>query len=236
MTNNMKYLLLAIFFFHFNSYSQIMKPIFKKLRIKQAKILIDNYAGHLSTDLDNKFHIKAYVLNNKEVVVDFETHAFEFLSEEDLECYIKNLRAKASASQPIHFLKQFIPDKDKFLKDVSQSINYINKIFKLKDSIPSLLGLIQIDSQYNTRYDKKKAKLFSCLVAYVGEAMINEIGQQAEWCFKKGDDGEDFLEPYVKKGNFFYNPFLPVYKEVFEEFPETKQFALYDHIKIELMK
>jgi len=204
-----------------------------RLSKKEVKEIILNKNGRLNEELTKERLNPTYILNDKSIVVYFDTHGYLYNSLEDFKKWIDNL--KQNRKPPSHILENRLLFGENFGSHSSELIDSINNILKLKEHKPSLAQLKLIDSSII-----KKSKLinfdkvfFSGIVAYVGEVLKNEL-PNAVWVSTKSISDNMIWEPYIVSNEKKYNPFFLVYRELFEELPETNSISIYDRVVMEL--
>ena len=95
------------------------------------------------------------------------------------------------------------------------------------------LRYIDISINQGSNKSKIDEKLYSGMVAFIGEIIRNNLSG-SKWEMINVGNNVEIWEPYIVLNKKRYNPFLLVYKELFEELPETNQVRFYDHLIIEL--
>ena len=58
----------------------------------------------------------------------------------------------------------------------------------------------------------------------------------AKWEMVNSKLDKNIWEPYILSEGKTYNPYFPVYRELYEELAETGKMSIYERVKIELGK
>lgn len=204
-----------------------------RLSKKEVKEIIVNKHGKLNDSLTKERFNPTYILDDNKVVVFFDTHGYLYNSSDDLREWVNNLKIKKKSAFNI-LENRLLFGKD-FGNHSFELIDFINEIFKIKGQKPSLKQLKVIDSlilkqSKNLSFDNF---FFSGMVAYVGEVFKNELPNSV-WVSIKSINDSTIWEPYIVLGEKKYNPFFLVYRELFEELPETNNISIYDRAVMEL--
>ena len=207
----------------------------QRLSVKEFKKIIKEKNGVLIVSFSKIYFNDTYSLSDGQVLVNFETHAYLYNSLDDLKIWIGILDKKAQESTPTHILKNRLLYNKDFLSHIPELVAYTATFFKLKKATPSIEQLKIIDSVINDSHNNFSfdEKIFSGLVAYVGE-IVREKSSGSKWQLIPNNHDKDVWEPYVIGETKRYNPFQCVYKEVYEEFPETKSINLTESLLIEI--
>ena len=91
---------------------------FDKIKVKEAKLLVEKYQGKLVKDLSKEFDTDVYTLDNGQAVVIYDTHAFLHKSLQNI--YKFNEASKVRTGEVKHILDgkfpyqqtQFLEKKD----------------------------------------------------------------------------------------------------------------------------
>jgi len=209
----------------------------ERLTSQQLKKIIQQKKGVLDTLFTKEYLNDTYLLDNGKVIVDFTTHGYLYSSLVELRQWINHLRDKQNQSSPSHILKDRLLYGEDFISHVDSLVDTVVSIFKLKDSNPSLGNLQAIDAMLVRDKDKFKVTelLFSGLVAYAGEVIKNELSG-GKWDLISYKWDTSVWEPYIKLNEKTYNPFFPVYRELYEEYPETGLINISKAIMSEIQK
>ena len=204
-----------------------------RLSKKEMKELIKTYDGKLDAGFSEETLNDTYILNDKRDVVSFQSLGFLYNSIDELKMWMDYLSNKKM--KPEHILdNKFLYDLT-FPKFVPELIELIIDQCKLIEEPPSLGSVRLIDVYIENNYFeiKDNNKFFSALIAYVGESLKNSM-PDSEWGLVQSEMFPTIWEPYILHNNKRYNVYLPVYREIFEEFPETKKVSIYDRVIMEL--
>jgi|GEM_PF-2964170 len=204
-----------------------------RLTSKQLKKVILEGKGVLDTLFSEEYLNDTYLLSNGQVVVDFDTHGYLYKSFNDLKGWIKDLKRKQMEFTPSHILKNRLLYGREFLSYRSAMIDTVLSYFKLNSTIPSIEQLKVIDQELMKEKVEITPTLFTGLVTYAGEVMKNLL-KDAEWTLLESQFDTDIYEPFIIAANKKYNPFFPVYKELFEEYAEVGRSNLADAIYMEI--
>lgn len=204
-----------------------------RLTRKQFKELVEKENGVLDPVFTQKYLNDTYFLGNGQVVVNFDTHGFLYSSVSDLRKWLKVLEKRRNDSFPSHILKHRLLYGEEFLLHRTALVEGIVSLFSLEESMPSSGELKSIDRQLMKKSTEITPSLFSGLVAYAGEVIMNSL-KQGEWSLLTSPFDTTVYEPYIIAGGKTYNPFFPVYKELYEEYPETNRLSLADALHIEM--
>lgn len=206
-----------------------------RLSRKQLKEMIAKEKGVLEPLFSKKYLNDTYMLPNGQVVVDFDTHGLLYSSFTDLKNWIRQLRKMQDEELPSHILKNRLLYGEEFLLHVPGLLEIVVDVFKLKDSTPTIDQLKIIDQQLMEKRTEITPAVFSGLVAYAGE-IIKKSLNNAEWAIVTSAFDTAVCEPFVIEGETTYNPFFPVYRELFEQYPETNRLSLADAVHIEMKR
>ncbi|WP_346320997.1 hypothetical protein [Chitinophaga sp. YIM B06452] len=203
----------------------------KKISVKELKKLINMHSGMLLEHIKKEYFVDAYELDNKKVVVDFQTHAFLYPDKKTLVDHIERLRSKNST--PSHILEEFGIKAEDFDKNKLAHVKYVEEIFGIDEELKvSNLKIIDSTLNLNKISRDRTSKLYLPLLVYTGEILIKELGGEANWVIMNSEP----IEPIVICGGIKYEVFLTVYKELFEEYYEGEGIDLFDQINLELLR
>lgn len=209
----------------------------ERLSLKEVKQLLKSKNGVLDSSFTKQYLNKTYILNNSNVIVYFDTHGYLYDSLAMLRDWISNLNKGRDIIGPFHILKDKLLYGNEFENHVCELVDTIVHIFNLEGKEPSLDQLQIIDLEIKKRYPEiiSNKYLFSGLVAYVGEVFIKEL-HSGKWQVINVKTNDSIWEPYIFSNGKRYNPFFPVYIELYEELPETNKIEIYTRVVIELNK
>ena len=198
--------------------------------------MIKELGGTKNVELSRKYYNDIYVMKDGRALIDFDSHAFLHPSVGNIENYFLAINSKYKNSKPQHILAERFPYKQDFVSKIGPLVKSISKEFLLPTDVPSLEQLKVIDKYL---MDQPKAtdftKYFPGLIAYVGECLRLKLGN-AHWKLQNSSLYSDIWEPLIVGNNNEYNPYLLVYKELYEEYVETGEISLHDHTEIELIQ
>jgi hypothetical protein len=206
-----------------------------RLTSKQLKKEILEGKGVLDTLFSEEYLNDTYLLSNGQVVVDFDTHGYLYNSFNDLREWIKDLKRKQMEFTPSHILKNRLLYGREFLSYRSAMIDTVLSYFKLNSTTPSIEQLKFIDQKLMQEKVEITPILFTGLVTYAGEVIKNSL-KDAEWVLLESQLDTAVYEPFIMVAKKKYNPFFPVYKELFEEYADMGRSNLAEVIYIEINK
>lgn len=209
----------------------------ERLSSKEVRWLLEKKHGILDTSFTKEYLNKTYILDNSNVIVSFDTHGYLYDSLAVLRDWIINLNKSGNSIGPSHILKDNLLYGNEFTHHIHELVDTIVQIFKLKEKEPSLGQLRIIDIEIKKRYSEiiLNKYLFSGMIAYVGEVLIKELGS-GKWDLINEKTADSIWEPYIVSGGKRYNPFFLVYRELYEELPETNKIEIFTRVEMELNK
>ncbi len=236
MNNKLLLFLLAITL-NYGLYSQEKMDI-KTINTKELKEL--KKKGKRESVLSEKYHVAIYKLENGNALVDFDNEGHVFPSIAHLVNVYDELLGPENDKTSYHILEGRFPYANNFV-DLSDSIasNTIN-ILGIESFDYKLSSLKKVDIALNSILNNNISypinDIYPGLVAVVGKLLINAIAEGKWEMFKP--EGEIVWEPYIiDKQKKYYNPFLLVYKELYEYYLEEEEpVAIFDHVQVELIQ
>jgi len=207
-----------------------------KVSGKEAKKVLKKFDGKLNSSIDEKYFVEVYELNNGQSLMDFSSHGFLFNSLSEAISYLENIAKTVETGREHHILEGKFGYDESFTSKVSslerELINNLGK--ETCEHSEEELNALDKFMNVKLREGLDPDKIYGNLVAYIGEYMRSNL-RGAKWQMTKTKQG--VWEPYIveSNGNRF-NPFIVVYKELYEYYPEEGEVALAEHTKIELVQ
>lgn len=209
----------------------------ERLSAKGMKEKIKDHIGILDTNLTDRDYNDTYILNDGKVIVSFGSHGFLYNSIQELMQWEEDLQKSFHGKTANHILAGKLLYGQEFPLKVDSLIDKIKNVLKLRLDNISLESLKEIDKVIISKKSKIKidSYLFSGIVALVGEIMRDNLSN-ARWEMFNSKLDKNIWEPCVLSNGKVYNPYFPVYRELYEELAETGNMSIYERVKIELGK
>lgn len=207
----------------------------ERLSAKRMKEEIKEHKGLLDTNLTERDFNDTYILKDGKVIVSFGTHGFLYNSVKEFEQWESDLKKSIQGKSAYHILDGKLLYGKEFTGKIDSLVELMKDVLKLKLDTISLESLKELDKRIISR--KKEIAidkyLFSGIVAFVGEIMRNNL-YNATWQMVNSKFDKNIWEPYILSEGKTYNPYFPVYRELYEELAETGKMSIYERVKIEL--
>ena len=211
---------------------------FKKTSGKDAKKMIKELEGKLNSQIMDEKYIEVYELNNGTALMYFDTHGFLFPDLKEVGKYFKAIEQKVTTRRIQHVLEGKFKYDHNFPSLTEELVTQMLRHLGLSEPFYDKEELRKVDLYVNKSLKEgiNPDTIYSNLVAYIGEYIRHNLKEKSDWKMTK-QDGSNIWEPYIvdNQGNS-YNPFIIVYKELYEYFPEEGEVALLDHTQIEIIQ
>lgn len=214
----------------------------QKTNRQETQSLIHGLKGKHDKKAMQDYGIYAYQLTNGTAIVDWEDFGRLYPSMDEVYRVSQAIRDNSS-KQPtsshilngiFHYDHNFPSESLKIAKELLTELNIDKFDFNLK-------SLKQVDEAVNKVLKKEASyetysKLYPGLVAIVGHVLLNDI-PNSRWKMYS-PEGENIWEPYIENNKEqTFNPFLLVYKELYEyHFEEQEPVDLFSHVQIEMIQ
>jgi hypothetical protein len=207
----------------------------ERLSAKRMRDELKSNFGTLDTTLTDKYLNDTYLLKDGKVIVSFGTHGFLYNSVKEFEQWEDDLKKSFQEKSPSHILVDKLLYGKEFPLHINSLIDSIKVTLSLDIDTISLESLKEIDKRIKMQRNEIMIDkyLFSEVVAFAGEVMRKNLFH-ADWEMVNSKFDKSIWEPYVLSEGKRYNPFFPVYRELYEDLSETGHISIYDRVKIEL--